>query len=161
LYGFRHPSLRIGSFYIKAAIRKAKNDKTEMLAIGSSDNCAVLFPTDERHLPERERRSNDPKDEDEDDISLPAPPSLKTRSSSDVPIYQQGTALTRGHNKEVTSLTWTHEGDLVTIGDNFAARCWRENGEKASELRACGESGGKRWKCGWAEMESSWDEDEG
>ena len=161
LYGLRHPSLRIGSFYIKAAMRKARDDKSEMLAIGSSDNCAVLFPTDERHLPEREHRSTDPRDEDEEDVALPAPPLLKARSSPDIPIYQQGTALTRGHNKEVTSLTWTHDGELVTIGDNFAARCWRENAAKARELRACGEGGGKRWKCGWAEINSSWDEDEG
>ena len=42
LYAFRHPSLRIGSFYIKSALRQAKDDKSEMLAVGSSDNCAVL-----------------------------------------------------------------------------------------------------------------------
>lgn len=162
LYGFKHPALRIGSFYIKAAIRKAKDDKSEMLAVGSSDNCAVLFPTDERHLqrPDMER-FNVGEDDDASSLpSLPLPTSLKTRPSSDIQIHRQGTALTRGHNKEITSLTWTHDGELVTIGDNFAARCWREDPEKARELRACGESGGKRWKCGWAEMDSSWDENE-
>ena len=84
LYGFRHPSLRIGSFYIKAAICKAKDDKSEMLAIGSSDNCAVLFPTDERHLPERESKGSNAKEEIEEDAALPTPSLLKARSSSDV-----------------------------------------------------------------------------
>lgn len=163
LYGFRHPSLRIGSFYVKASIRKAKDDKSEMLAIGSSDNCAFLFPTDERYLPVREISGARADDEDEDG-ALPALPILsskKARPDGNIPIYEQGTALARGHNKEITSLTWTHGGELVTIGDDFAARCWREDADKARELRGCGEAGGRRWKCGWAEVDSSWDEDEG
>jgi hypothetical protein len=154
--------LRIGSFYIKASIRKANDDKSEMLAIGSSDNCAFLFPTDERHLPIRGLSGSGADDED-DDGALPSLPALssKTRLVSSVPTYEQGTALARGHNKEITSLTWTHDGELVTIGDDFAARCWRENADEARELRGCGEAGGRRWKCGWAEADSSWDEDEG
>jgi WD40 repeat protein len=160
LYSFRHPSLRVGSFYIKAAIRKAKNDKSEMLAIGSSDHCAVLFPTDERKLPQRDCTSIGNEEKEETLPSLPSLAFLKPRTQSDVPIYHQGTPLIRGHNKEVTSLTWTYDGDLVTISDNFAARCWRENAEGARELRACGEGGGKRWKSGWADVELSWDKDE-
>ena len=161
LYGFKHPSLRVGSFYIKAAIRKAKHDMSEVLAIGSSDYCAVLFPTDERHIPLKGCTSVEDEELEEALPSLSSLSSLKPRAQSDLPVYQQGTPLIRGHNKEVTSLTWTHDGDLVTIGDNFAARCWREDAEKARELRACGESGGKRWKCGWADVDLSWDEDEG
>ena len=163
LYGFRHASLRIGSFYIKASIRKAKADRSEMLAIGSSDNCAFLFPTDERHLPVRGLSGSGSDDEDEDGVlpSLSTLSSNRSRPAGSVPTYEQGTALARGHNKEITSLTWTHDGELVTIGDDFAARCWRENADKARELRGCGEVGGRRWKCGWAEVGSSWDEDEG
>ena len=163
IYGFRHPSLRIGSFYIKASVRKAKDDKSEMLAIGSSDNCAFLFPTDERHLPIRELPCSAADDEDEGGAlpSLPILSSNKVRPTSGVPTHEHGTALARGHKKEITSLTWSHDGELVTIGDDFAARCWRENAEKARELRGCGDGGGRRWKCGWAEVDSSWDEDEG
>jgi hypothetical protein len=47
LYGFRHPQFHCTTFYVKAALRKATDDKPEMLAVGSSDGSPVLFPTDE------------------------------------------------------------------------------------------------------------------
>ncbi|KAK5167716.1 uncharacterized protein LTR77_007415 [Saxophila tyrrhenica] len=161
LHAYRHPSLRMGSFYIKSSIRHAKGDKGEMLAVGSSDNCAVLFPTDEGHLPERERAGMD---EDDEEDGLPSVPMLdpkKNDKAGHISSYEQGTALTRGHSKEVTSLTWTHDGELVTVSDDFTARCWREDGAKARELRQCGEGGGQRWRCGWAEVGGGWDEDDG
>ncbi|KFY63960.1 hypothetical protein V497_01908 [Pseudogymnoascus sp. VKM F-4516 (FW-969)] len=49
LYGFRHPKLHVTSFYVKSALREAKEGKCEMLAVGSSDGCTILFPTDERY----------------------------------------------------------------------------------------------------------------
>ncbi|KAI4139056.1 MAG: hypothetical protein L6R39_006482 [Caloplaca ligustica] len=48
IYGFRHPLFHATSFYVKIAVRPAKDDKPELLAAGSSDGCAVLWPTDER-----------------------------------------------------------------------------------------------------------------
>ncbi|KAK3059093.1 hypothetical protein LTR09_000659 [Extremus antarcticus] len=162
MYAYRHPSLRLGSFYIKSAVRPAKGDRGEMLAVGSSDNCTVLFPTDERHLPTRERPSAEV-DDDESEDELPSVPSLdpKKNLNSDVPAHERGTTLIRGHSKEVTSLTWTHDGDLVTVSDDFTARCWREDGGKARGLRGCGEGGGQRWRCGWAEVDGGWDEEDG
>ena len=161
LYGFKHPSLRIASFYVRASLRPARGENSEVLAIGSSENCAVLFPTDERDHPERERPSMD--EDDEDATELPSLPMVKSKpnSSSGIPVHDQGTALVRGHNKEVTSLTWSHDGALVTIGDDFTARCWRENGEEARRLRSRGECGGQRWGCGWADVDAEWDEDDG
>src|SRR5699024_10747970 len=50
LYGFRHPRLQVATFFIKMGLRRAADNQTEMLAVGSSDNCAVLFPTDERNF---------------------------------------------------------------------------------------------------------------
>lgn len=47
LYGFRHPSFHATSFYVKSALRAPRGGRSEMLAVGSADNCAVLFPTDE------------------------------------------------------------------------------------------------------------------
>ena len=149
LYALRHPDLRVGSFYVKTSLRPAVADRTEMLAVGSTDGCAVLFPTDERH----HTRSH-PEDEDEDELPTASPPSLPTHDDL-------GTALVKGHGKEVTSLCWTHSGDeLVTIGDDFRARCWREDAEEARLLRGCGEGQGRRWGCGWAAVRSEWDEDE-
>lgn len=173
LYGFKHPSMRAGSFYVRAAIRKAKDDKSEMLAIGSTDTSPVLIPTDERHLPFRNNRPlpersdahND--SDDDDDIELPSFSRPQSRSTSMAPpsekrgppIYDSfGTALVRGHTKEVTSLSFTSEGNLVTIGDDFTGRCWREDRENAKHLRTIGEGGGKRWHCGWADLPASWDE---
>ncbi|CAK7211124.1 hypothetical protein SBRCBS47491_001012 [Sporothrix bragantina] len=50
LYGFRHEKFHATSFYVKTAVRPAKDGRPELLAVGSSDGCAVLFPTDERHF---------------------------------------------------------------------------------------------------------------
>jgi len=163
LYGFRHPSLRTGTFYLKMGLRPAKGDKGEMLAVGNTDDAPILIPTDERHLPCRERQSADDEDDDASELPTVAPRSSQSPSvKSSLPIYEQGTALIRGHrkNKEVTSVSWTHDGELVTIGDDFIARCWRENAEKAREMRGCGEGGGLRWGHGWADVDASWDEDD-
>ncbi|CAK7223898.1 hypothetical protein SCUCBS95973_005334 [Sporothrix curviconia] len=50
LYGFRHEKFHATSFYVKTAVRPAKDGRPELLAVGSSDGCAVLFPTDERYF---------------------------------------------------------------------------------------------------------------
>ena len=158
LYGFRHP--------VKLALRPAFSDKPELLAAGSSNSCAVLFPTDERYLPRQNPCVPKPP-------FAPIPPSGQapsTRSNSastrlidTIPIYQKGTALIRGHDKEVTGLAWTTNGDLVTVGDDLTARCWRDgNGEEARKLRTGGEENGQRWNCGWACIDEKvgWDDDE-
>lgn len=85
---------------------------------------------------------------------------LSSRLNDTIPIYEWGTALIRGHNREVTDMTWTPNGDLVTVGDDLTVRCWREDGVDARNLRQGGEAGGRRWKCGWAEADGDWDEDE-
>ena len=157
LYGFQHPALRVGTFYIKASLRPASGDKSEILAVGSSDNCAVLFPTDERHLPAREMSSDDSKDFDDADLPTVPPRLVPTKGVS---THEHGTALIRGHDKEVTSLAWSHDGDLVTVSDDFSARCWREDSEKARELRSCGEGEGRRWGSGWADVDAGWDEED-
>ncbi|GFN12612.1 WD40 repeat domain-containing protein [Aspergillus tubingensis] len=162
LYGFRHPRLQVATFYVKVGVRKATGDKPEMLAAGSADNCSVLFPTDERFL------SNDHKTTAEDDF-LPPMPSSATRSGlrraysgrveDTIPIYQSGTPLVGGHVKEVSAVSWTADGELVTVSDDYTARCWRE-GPEARDLRTSGEAEGKRWRCGWAETPDSYDDDE-
>ncbi|KAK4226896.1 WD40-repeat-containing domain protein [Podospora fimiseda] len=184
LYGFRHPMLHATSFYVKAALRPAANGRSEMLAVGSSDGCAVLFPTDERYI--QDAFANGSPEEKyyvgETTACLPVPagPTLRSglrsglaRSSSSgnmfarqapaglsVPIVNRGTPLVRGHDKELGALTWTNEGNLVTVGDDFVARCWREDREEAADLRLGGEGEGRRWGCGWADVGDKWDGDE-
>jgi WD40 repeat protein len=188
LYGFKHPSLRIGTFYVRAALRPARNDQCEMLAVGSADHEPILFPTDERHLARKERPHEDSDDDDEDEgedlpvlpaprmslrssASKPAAPTTTIPSSftsllaansqlSSLPIHQRGTALVRGHTMEVTSLVWSVAGDLVTVSDDLTARCWRSDASKARELRTCGEGEGARWNSGWADVAAEWDAEE-
>jgi WD40 repeat protein len=159
MYGFRHPQLEASTFYVKLSLRQQKDDKTELLAAGSGKDCAVLFPTNERYLGcESGFKST---------LNRGRPGLRRSTSGSDaalsldneIPIYQHGTALVRGHQKEVTAVAWTSEGQLVTVSDDFQARCWRE-GEGARELRTSGEGQGKRWMCGWADVEESYDDDE-
>lgn len=138
LYGFVHPRLRIATFYPRLAVRKARDGHTELLAAGSTDDCAVLFPTDERYLTNSTRVTTDNR-------------TVARTSEYPMKIYSHGTALTRAHNKEVTAVTWTSEGSLVTVSDDFSSRCWRENTNEARDLRLKGEAGGRRWMMGWAQ----------
>lgn len=169
LYGFRHPSFHATTFYVSSAVRSACADRSELLAVGSGDGCAVVFPTNERYMkPHRQRTC----DSSATTGSVAANPrhrrgltrtdsGLSGRLNDTIPIYQQGTALVRGHSREVTGLTWTKAGELVTVGDDSRVRCWRETDrEMARELRLKGESGGRRWGCGWAEVEAGWDDDD-
>jgi len=136
LFALRHKALHIRSFYPKLALRKSggPNDQTELLAAGSSENCAVLFPPDERHLT-RSTRSLGPR-----------------RADEDFPVYEVGMELQSGHQKEVTSLSWNSDGGLTTCSDDFFVRCWRSDGERAQELRAIGEGRSGSWGCGWANL---------
>ncbi|OQO10309.1 hypothetical protein B0A48_04667 [Cryoendolithus antarcticus] len=164
LYGLRHPSLRVGTFYVRASIRPAQGDKSELLAVGSTDGQPILFPTDKRHLPQRGNRHRKVEDAEEDEAELPTLPRRSSRLSSAAtgpPVHEHGTALVRGHSKEVTSLTFTSEGHLVSVSDDFTTRCWRETREQARYLRSCGEGGGERWGMGWADVDAEWDEDDG
>lgn len=140
LYGLVHPRLRVATFYPRLAVRKAQDGRTEVLAAGSTDDCAVLFPTDERYLTKSTRVTSDNR-------------TLSRTSEFPMKIYSHGTPLTRAHNKEVTAVTWTSEGSLVTVSDDFSSRCWRENANEARDLRLKGEAGGRRWMMGWAQTD--------
>lgn len=167
LYGFRHPKLHATSFYVKSAIRKPKDGRSEMLAVGSSDGCAILFPTDERYLSKIQpavlvRNSSTPGvTRPEEALRVFRPILKKARSGlvdESLLISSNGTALRHGHEREVASLTWTSEGELITVGDDYLVRCWRE-GDEARDLRTGGETGGRRWGCGWAEVSEKYDDE--
>jgi WD40 repeat protein len=176
LYGLRHPRLHATTFYVKAALRQAKDHKAEMLAIGSADGCAVLFPTDESCFPSPELVSL------ASGLSTPlvgptsspfatatARPLLRRAASSNfglsarmrdtIPIYNVGTALVEGHSREVTDVTWTHDGDLITLSDDHTARLWRE-GPQAHQMRTAKDGNAMRAGWGWADVESDWDKED-
>lgn len=169
LHGYRHPMLQASSFYVKSAIRPAKDGKCEMLAVGSSNGCAILFPTDERHLPKLKLKDPDEEETNPNPFVSPSKlPSLRTRiggrAPDNIPISTKGTPLIRGHDREIGSVAWSSEGNLITVGDDFLVRCWREGGSGypnvARELRMGGEAEGKRWQCGWAEVSKDYDDDD-
>lgn len=159
IYGFRHQQLQVSTFYVKLSIRKQKDEKAELLATGSGNECAILFSTNERYLrPQswsRPTLGQVPPTLRHSDSDIEIAPSLK----DDIPIYHHGTALVRGHVKEVTSVAWTSEGHLVTASDDFSVRCWRE-GKEARDLRTGGEGQGNRWMSGWADVDCSHDDDD-
>ncbi|KAI0866247.1 WD40-repeat-containing domain protein [Xylaria cubensis] len=181
LYGFRHPSFRVSSFWIKSAIRPARNGRSELLAVGSHHGCAVLFPTQERYFQDELSGMMGNMSLDDSTISTTAgplpptsakrsvdgvqrPPShttsstnLSASSKDSIPIIRMGTPLVRGHELEVSSVSWTNEGKLITVSDDRSVRCWGEDRMKAADLRTGGESGGRRWCCGWAETGADWD----
>lgn len=184
IYGFRHPMLHATSFYVKAAVRQAKGDKAELLAVGSSDGSPVLFPTDETFLNRSQILDNDRPDSprlfdiDGKHASSPVSSSpilgsrprmsrpasstsgISTRMLDTIPIHNNlGTPLLEGHKKEVTSVSWTFDGDLVTLGDDYVARCWRE-GPQAREMRTGGPGHARRAGWGWAGVQDGWDDDE-
>lgn len=145
LYGIRHPSFQTSTFYVRSAIRTAAADRCELLALGSSDACALVLPTDERAL----RASSQHQQQQQQ------------QAGAAIPLYKAGTPLVRGHSKEVTSVGWTGDGALVSIGDDYTARCWREDAGAARDLRVGGEGQGRRHRCGWADVPALWDDDEG
>ena len=137
IYGFRHPSFHASTFYVKSTIRPVKDDRTELLAVGSSDGCAVVFPTDERYM----THANDHRQRPADLFGGGRPPLKRTNSGSftlrledSIPIYEHGSALVRGHSREVTGMSWTYDGELVSVSDDYTARCWREGPDARGEL---------------------------
>ncbi|KAK5098379.1 hypothetical protein LTS08_006512 [Lithohypha guttulata] len=191
LYGLRHPNLRVATFWPRLAIRKCNETHSEILAVGSTEDCAILFPTSEkyhtasaRHIP----ALHDPTSSSTPDIpatprrsSRIARPGMnrnptssfttlftKDRQQEDaltLPIYYHGTPLIHGHNKEVTSVAWNSEGNLVTASDDFTIRCWREDANIARRLRSLNSKGNRDeaalLRRGWADVGvEGWDDDE-
>ncbi|KAH8664075.1 WD40-repeat-containing domain protein [Xylariales sp. PMI_506] len=195
LYGFRHPMFHATSFYVKCAVRPARDGRPELLAVGSSDSCAVVFPTAEHYFRDdlsgfmsalslenstiatSTSRPGSRSYPSAASVAAPPMPSLPTcrplflrrtssttnlsalRDKDDIPIVRNGTPLVRGHDREVGALSWTDKGKLVTVGDDYLVRCWSEDREKSRDLRVGGETEGRRWGCGWAEVGESWDGD--
>jgi hypothetical protein len=150
LYGFRNKNFRVGSFYVKAAVRPVSCGKPEMLAVGSSSSCAMLFPTDERDFMDPEKRRNRNLESYLQDIEI--------EDTNQTPMYELGTALTNGHDREVAATTWTCDGDLVTSADDRVSRVWRENSSRARQCRKRGVRDAGTARCGWANVEVGDDE---
>lgn len=127
----RNPQLIVSSFYVRAAVRAAKDDRSRVLAVGSSTGTPILFSAE--YDPKKRSRNRHG-----------ASRSHKTGREA-----SRGVPLLHGHYSEVTSVCWSNDGELVSVGDDGVVRLWRENGDIARNLRT-GEEGGRRWVSGWA-----------
>ncbi|KAK2028534.1 WD domain-containing protein [Colletotrichum zoysiae] len=165
MYGFKHDMFHVKSFYVRCALRPVSTSGTELLAVGSTDKCAIVFPTDERAMREYwDTQSHLPAS---DTITSDASTMSHSKSPAggQVPIIRNGTPLIRGHRREVTGLSWSNEGKLVTISDDYMVRHWQESNDDGSnnrdawDLRTGGEFGGNRHMAGWADVADDWDED--
>ena len=172
LYGFRHQNLTVNTFFIKMALRPASNGRSELLAVGSTEGCPIVIATDEQYMtsripkaPKLSRREQPEEPALQADRDRPtfsrssSGAKVANRLNDTIPIYRHGSALVRGHDQEVTGVSWTSEGELITLSDDRTARCWRE-GPKARKLRMDGEREGQRWGSGWAEADIDRDDDE-
>jgi WD40 repeat protein len=156
LYGFRHHRLKVGSFYIKASVRKARNENTELLAVSSSDDVALIFPTDEKLLAKYGSRHNlEPNRQ-----FFPNPVRASQRPDDNIPIHVAGTVLCGGHNMAVGGVAWTYGGAVATVGDDHIVRCWYE-GKTAWELRNRKYTGpgGSTIGWGWSQVEDEKDDE--
>lgn len=167
LYGFKHENFQVKSFYVKCSIRKKHGTDTELLAVGSTDKCAVIFPTDERYMWDEWDRDGrrPPRDEPSPaerraGTRRPVRGALSADHTDAIPVVRNGVPLIRGHTREVTTVDWSNEGKLVTSSDDYIVRHWQEDREEAAELRTCGEFGGRRHMSGWADVAEDWDEDD-
>jgi WD40 repeat protein len=81
--------------------------------------------------------------------------------ADDLPFHYNGTPLFHGHSKEVTGVSWSSEGNLVSISDDFKVRCWREDANKARRIRGGRfRDGEMRIGWGWSDVGVGWDDDE-
>jgi hypothetical protein len=132
-----------------------------MLAIGNSVGHPILFPTDERYfLKESSTGAASELTQKRPTLARTSSGPLNGRSDNSIPISTNGTPLVRGHDREVGNLAWTHDGEIVTVGDDFIVRLWREGGNDARDLRMGGETDGRRWACGWADVKEGYDDDD-
>ncbi|KAG5966326.1 hypothetical protein E4U58_002554 [Claviceps cyperi] len=166
LYGFKHDQFRASSFYIKCALRpaSASDNQSELLAVGSANHCAILFPTDEKCMRTTWSQRGRPHAEASDRGPRNPPPSSCSSlapSGSSIPILRTGTPLVRGHSREVTNVSWSRDGDLVTASDDYWVRRWSTSlRDQAQHLRTVGEFGGERYMAGWADVAPDWDMDD-
>ncbi|KAG6005433.1 hypothetical protein E4U21_007941 [Claviceps maximensis] len=172
LYGFKHEQFRASSFYVKCALRpastcsRASRHQSELLAVGSTNSCAILFPTDEKYMHSAWARHAHDLDKGHKNVSplsctsttFGGAAACQSPTASPMPIFHTGTPLVRGHSREVTNVSWSRDGDLITASDDYLVRRWSTRlRDQARHLRAVGEFGGERHMAGWADVDPDWD----
>ncbi|KAK6702450.1 hypothetical protein SNK04_012350 [Fusarium graminearum] len=162
LYGFKHDSFAARTFFVKCSMRhRGLSHSSDLLAVGSSESSVVLFPTDERYLRsacvQRAHLLDPP------GSAAPTPSRSFSSaagvepSSSTIPIFRNGTPLVHGHTREVSNVSWSYDGKLVSASDDSVVRQWQEDEGRARYFRQVGDFGGERYFAGWADVGDDWD----
>ncbi|KAF5248865.1 hypothetical protein FANTH_5668 [Fusarium anthophilum] len=164
LYGFKHDSFAARTFFVKCRIRpKGFSHSSDLLAVGSSESSVVLFPTDERYLrsacAQRAHLLDPPGTAPTPSRSFSSATGAEPTSST-IPIFRNGTALVHGHQREVSNVSWSYDGKLVSASDDSIVRQWQEDEGRARYLRQIGDFGGERYMAGWADVGSEWDDED-
>ncbi|KAK9248224.1 WD40-repeat-containing domain protein [Lipomyces tetrasporus] len=107
----RDPRLKVDSFYVKMSVASEEAIQNaglngRYIACGSSENAVVVVPLSRPGC--------------DDLIYMPSPRSKGSQ-------YEQkrvAAALVNGHSKEVTGVSWTCNGEIMSIGDDMLVRRW-------------------------------------
>ncbi|KAH7246264.1 WD40-repeat-containing domain protein [Fusarium tricinctum] len=161
LYGFKHDSFAARTFFVKCSMRhKGLSHSSDLLAVGSSESSVVLFPTDERYLrsacAQRAHLLDPPGSAPTPSRSFSSTAGAEPTSST-IPIFRNGTPLIHGHSREVSNVSWSYDGKLVSASDDSVVRQWQEDEGRARYFRQVGDFGGERYFAGWADVGDDWD----
>ncbi|KAK9240527.1 WD40-repeat-containing domain protein [Lipomyces kononenkoae] len=112
----RDPQLKVDSFYVKLSVASEEAVHRAGLnggyiACGSSENVVVVLPVSRRGC---------------GDLTYMRMPS-RTGSKEDFVTRERrvAAALVNGHSKEVTGVSWTCDGEIISIGDDMLVRRWK------------------------------------
>ena len=120
ILSYRDDRLFVPTFFVKSSISR----DGKFLATGSSDGMALLFPTNERYFSPTVCHNFGYR-----------PGEI---AAAEFMRVGRGVALVRGHEEEVTDVTWTVDNDLVTVADNGYARFWGAGRGSGDELHGGG-----------------------
>ncbi|KAK9352046.1 WD40-repeat-containing domain protein [Lipomyces doorenjongii] len=122
----RDPQLKIDSFYVKLSVASEEvvqraGLSSVYIACGSSENVVVVLPVSRRGC---------------GDLTYIPSPLSKMETKSDVDRQRRvATTLVNGHSKEVTGVSWTCNGEIISIGDDMLVRRWKPHRDPSNAER--------------------------
>jgi WD40 repeat protein len=166
LHKLSHPAMRVNSFYGKLVVRKNPG-MPELLAAGGSRGDVIIWPTNEAYLGSLQSAASSATINNltASFATSGSQRSIPSQKPASARTHVLGTALCHGHGQEVSGTGWTHSGELFTVGDDSVSRVWRQDANKAAELRTLASR--QEWMekrhagrmVGVAEVDDNWDED--
>ncbi|KAK9331637.1 WD40-repeat-containing domain protein [Lipomyces starkeyi] len=122
----RDPQLKVDSFYVKLSVASEEAVQraglsSVYIACGSSENVVAVVPVSRRGC---------------GDLTYMPTPRSKMGSKGDVDRQRRvASALVNGHSKEVTGVSWTCNGEIISIGDDTLVRRWTPHRDSSNSER--------------------------